>query len=175
MKRLGRLGAALLAVAALATLTFAGSSAGHGKKPPAGPLTEKAIMFASDGMRPDLMERYADKRTEAIKGALEETDRRRAIQLAYNEEHGITPESIIKGVSDIAEFLALESPTVPKGSRRRGAQKVDTMPPSEIQKLIVTLEEEMFAAADDLRFEYAAKLRDEIKELRRELLALAAV
>ena len=61
MKRLGRLGAALLAVGVLATLTFAGSSAGHGKKPPKGPLTDKAIMFASDGMRPDLMERYADK------------------------------------------------------------------------------------------------------------------
>ncbi|MDF2753120.1 MAG: Excinuclease subunit [Gaiellaceae bacterium] len=117
---------------------------------------------------------YADKRTEAIKGALDETSRRRAVQLAYNEEHGITPESIQKGVSDIAEFLALESPTVPKGSRRRGAQKVDAMPPSEIQKLIVTLEEEMFAAADDLRFEYAAKLRDEIKELRRELQAAEA-
>ena len=63
MRRLGRLGAALLAVGALATLTFAGSSAGHGKKPkpPEGPLTKKAIMFAADGMRPDLMERYADK------------------------------------------------------------------------------------------------------------------
>ena len=112
---------------------------------------------------------YADKLTEAIKGALEETDRRRAIQLAYNEEHGITPESIIKGVSDIAEFLALDAPTVPKGRRRKGLQKVETMEPNEIQKLIVTLEEEMFAAAEDLRFEYAAKLRDELKELRREL------
>jgi excinuclease ABC subunit B len=112
---------------------------------------------------------YADKMTEAIKGALEETNRRREIQLRYNEEHGITPESIVKGVSDIAEFLALESPTVP-GRRRRG-RKVEGMQPDEIEKLVVTLEEEMFAAAEELRFEYAAKLRDEIKELRRELRA----
>jgi excinuclease ABC subunit B len=112
---------------------------------------------------------YADKMTEAIKGALEETNRRRDIQLRYNEEHGITPESIVKGVSDIAEFLSLESPTVP-GRRRRG-RKIEGMQPDEIDKLVVTLEEEMFAAAEELRFEYAAKLRDEIKELRRELQA----
>jgi excinuclease ABC subunit B len=114
---------------------------------------------------------YADKMTEAIKGALEETNRRREIQLHYNEEHGITPESIVKGVSDIAEFLAMESPTVP--SRRRRGRKVEGMQPDEIEKLVVTLEEEMFAAAEELRFEYAAKLRDEIKELRRELRAAA--
>jgi excinuclease ABC subunit B len=112
---------------------------------------------------------YADKMTEAIKGALEETNRRRDIQLRYNEEHGITPESIVKGVSDIAEFLALESPTVP-GRRRRG-RKVEGMQHDELEKLVVTLEEEMFAAAEELSFEYAAKLRDEIKELRRELRA----
>ncbi|HEU4448946.1 MAG TPA: excinuclease ABC subunit UvrB [Gaiellaceae bacterium] len=116
---------------------------------------------------------YADKMTEAIKGAIDETTRRRAIQLAYNEEHGITPESIVKGVSDIAEFLSLESqPHVP-GKRRRG-RAVEGMTADELEKLAVTLEEEMFAAAEELRFEYAAKLRDEIKELRRELQAAAA-
>src|ERR687886_332527 len=115
---------------------------------------------------------YADKLTEAIQGAIDETNRRRAIQLAYNEEHGITPESIQKGVSDIAEFLALESPTVP-ARRRRGRTEVEGMSPEELEKLVVTLEEEMYVAAEELRFEYAAKLRDEIKELRRELLAAA--
>jgi excinuclease ABC subunit B len=115
---------------------------------------------------------YADKLTEAIKGAIEETQRRREIQLAYNEEHGITPESIVKGVSDIAEFLSLESPTVP-GRRRRQGRKVEGMTQDELEKLVVTLEEEMFAAAEELRFEYAAKLRDEIKDLRRELQAAA--
>jgi excinuclease ABC subunit B len=115
---------------------------------------------------------YADKMTEAIQGALEETNRRRAVQLAYNEEHGITPESIRKGVSDIAEFLSLESPTVPS-RRRRGRREVAGMAPAELEKLVIQLEEEMFAAAEELRFEYAAKLRDEIKELRRELEAAA--
>jgi excinuclease ABC subunit B len=115
---------------------------------------------------------YADKLTEAIKGAMDETTRRRAIQLAYNEEHGITPESIVKGVSDIVELLALEQTNVPT-KRRRGARKVEGMSSAEIEKLVVTLEEEMYAAAEELRFEYAAKLRDEIKQLRRELQALA--
>jgi excinuclease ABC subunit B len=115
---------------------------------------------------------YADKLTEAIKGAIDETNRRRAKQLAYNEEHGITPESIQKGVSDIAEFLSLESPTVP-GRRRRDGRKVEGMSAEELERLVITLEEEMFTAAEELRFEYAAKLRDEIKDLRRELLAAA--
>ena len=116
---------------------------------------------------------YGDKVTEAIQFAVDETDRRRATQLAYNEEHGITPENITKGVSDIAEFLSLESPTVP-GRRRRGKAKVEGLDPAELEKLAITLEEEMFAAAEELRFEYAAKLRDEIKQLRRELVALAS-
>ena len=116
---------------------------------------------------------YADKRTEAIIGAMEETDRRRAYQVAYNEEHGITPESIVKGVSDISELLSLESPHVPSSRRRRGKAEVEGMSRDELEKLVITLEEEMYLAAEELRFEYAAKLRDEIKELRRELTALA--
>ncbi len=113
---------------------------------------------------------YADKETKAMKAAIEETDRRREIQLAYNVEHGITAESIVKGVSDIAEFLQGES-KVPRGRRRRaGARgKAKEMPTHELERLAVELEEEMLAAAEDLRFEYAAQLRDEIRELRREL------
>jgi excinuclease ABC subunit B len=117
---------------------------------------------------------YADKVTQAIQEAMDETNRRRAIQLAYNEEHGITPETIVKGVSDIAEFLSLESATVPTSKRRRGRKDVEGMAPGELEKLIIELEEEMFAAAEELRFEYAAKLRDEIKDLRRELVAATA-
>jgi excinuclease ABC subunit B len=117
---------------------------------------------------------YADKMTQAIHDAVGETNRRRSIQIAYNEEHGITPETIVKGVSDIAELLALDSPTVPKSKRRRGRKDVEGMAPSELERLIIELEEEMYTAAEELRFEYAAKLRDEIKDLRRELLAAAA-
>jgi excinuclease ABC subunit B len=98
---------------------------------------------------------------------IEETNRRRAIQVAYNEEHGITPETIQKGISDISDFLMTES-KVPTG---RGRRRRDTegMSAEELRRTIVELEEEMLAAADDLRFEYAAKLRDEIKSLRHEL------
>jgi excinuclease ABC subunit B len=117
---------------------------------------------------------YADKMTEAIQSAVDETSRRRVVQLQYNEEHGITPETIVKGVSDIAELLALESPHVPT-RRRRGKTEVEGMSRDELEKLVVTLEEEMYLAAEELRFEYAAKLRDEIKDLRRELQAVTAV
>jgi excinuclease ABC subunit B len=110
---------------------------------------------------------YADKETKAMRTAIHETDRRREIQVAYNEERGITPATVQKGISDITDFLAIES-RVPAASRRRQA-KTEGMSPEEIAKTMVELEEEMLAAADDLRFEYAAKLRDEIKALRREL------
>ena len=110
---------------------------------------------------------YADKETAAMRAALSETDRRREIQRQYNSEHGITPETIVKGISDIGEFLQSDS-KVPK-SRRRRKRREGLMAPAEIEKTIVELEEEMLAAAEDLRFEYAAKLRDEIRDLKREL------
>src|SRR3984893_7062774 len=117
---------------------------------------------------------YADKQTHAMEAAISETDRRRDIQLASNEQHGITPETIVKGISDIAEFLQNDS-KVPRSRRRRSREPAaGAMPPAEIERTIVELEEEMLAAAEDLRFEYAAKLRDEIRDLKRELDQLIA-
>ncbi|MBV9310101.1 MAG: excinuclease ABC subunit UvrB [Solirubrobacterales bacterium] len=110
---------------------------------------------------------YADKETAAMRAAIEETERRRGIQRDYNEQHGITPATIVKGISDIAEFLQSES-KVPR-SRRRRQRAAGAMSPAEIEKTVVELEEEMLAAAEDLRFEYAAKLRDEIRDLKRQL------
>jgi excinuclease ABC subunit B len=113
---------------------------------------------------------YADKRTAAMEKALSETERRRKYQVAFNEEHGIVPRTIVKGVSDIAELLGI-SGSVPYKERRRTA-KGEEMSADEMERLMVTLEEEMFAAAEELRFEYAAKLRDEIKDLARDLARL---
>jgi excinuclease ABC subunit B len=111
---------------------------------------------------------YADKETAAMRTAIGETDRRRAIQVAYNERNGITPETVKKGISDISDFLSMES-KVPASSARRAKRDTEGMSAAELERTMVELEEEMLAAADDLRFEYAAKLRDEIKALRREL------
>jgi excinuclease ABC subunit B len=111
---------------------------------------------------------YADKETKAMRSAIGETNRRREIQLAYNEEHGITAATIVKGISDIAEFLQSES-KVPRSRRRRRERKGGELPAHELERLVVELEEEMVAAAEDLRFEYAAQLRDELRELRRDL------
>jgi excinuclease ABC subunit B len=116
---------------------------------------------------------YADRETEAMRAALRETDRRREIQLAYNREHGITPETVQKGISDLTEFLSMESRNAPSRRRRvQGGEEVQT--PEQLSKLIVELEEEMLAAAEDLRFEEAARIRDELKELRRDLDAMQA-
>jgi len=113
---------------------------------------------------------YADKETKAMRAAISETARRREIQLAYNERHGITAATIVKGISDIAEFLQAES-KVPKGRSRRLKRRPagQEMPVHELERMLVELEEEMLTAADELRFEYAAQLRDELRELRRDL------
>jgi excinuclease ABC subunit B len=120
---------------------------------------------------------YADKETKAMKAAIEETDRRREIQIAYNEEHGITAATIVKGISDIAEFLQSDSKVPKRGRSRRGAERKRAgkeLPENELERMVVELEEEMAVAAEDLRFEYAAQLRDELRELRRDLREIQA-
>ena len=116
---------------------------------------------------------YADRESEAMRTAIGETDRRREIQLAYNREHGITPETVQKGISEISEFLSMESKSAPR-TRRRVRADSEVATPEDLEKLIVELEEEMLAAAEDLRFEEAARIRDELKELRRDLEGLRA-
>ena len=113
---------------------------------------------------------YADRMTAAMEFAIGETDRRRARQTAYNEAHGITPVSIVKGVSDISTMMS-DAAAVPTKGRRaaKSVAKKMVMPSADLEKLLASLEAEMFEAADQLKFEYAAKLRDEIKELSREL------
>ena len=115
---------------------------------------------------------YADKETNSMQRALSETERRREIQLAYNEEHGITPETVRKGISDMAEFLAMDSSKTPR-KRRRKEERGKTRTPEELERLCVELEEEMAVAAEDLRFEEAARIRDELKELRADLDAIS--
>ncbi len=116
---------------------------------------------------------YADRETAAMRTALSETNRRRQIQLDHNERHGITAASISKGVSDIGEFLQGASKT-PKKGRRGAKRETVTRAPDELEKAIVMLEEEMLLAAEDLRFEHAARLRDELRDLKRQLDGLDA-
>ena len=119
---------------------------------------------------------YADKMTAAMDAAIGETRRRRERQIAHNVEHGINPQTIRKAVGDILSLLRPDdsAPVPGKGSRKnRERDKVQrelkSLPEQEIQRLIQTLEEEMHEAAAEMRFEYAARLRDEVKELKREL------
>jgi excinuclease ABC subunit B len=116
---------------------------------------------------------YADGVTRSMQRAISETMRRRGLQKAYNIEHGIDPQTVRKAVSDILEMIRPDSSTRgPKRRRRRGQRLVDElsdMPREDLHRLIRTMEEEMAEAAGDLRFEYAARLRDEIRELEREV------
>jgi excinuclease ABC subunit B len=121
---------------------------------------------------------YADSVTDSMQRAISETNRRRQLQIAYNLEHGIDPTTVRKAVTDILDFLrpAAERTPVPGNGRRarrpgeeRKLRELAEMPHEELSRLVQTLEEEMNEAAADLRFEYAARLRDEIKDLKREL------
>jgi excinuclease ABC subunit B len=119
---------------------------------------------------------YADKMTKAMTAAIDETQRRRERQIAYNLANGINPQTIRKAVGDILHLLRPDSgaPVPGKGQRKdRERDKVKrelrSLPEQEMLRLIQTLEEEMHEAAGDLRFEYAARLRDEVNELKREL------
>ena len=121
---------------------------------------------------------YADQMTDSMTYAISETMRRRQKQLAYNEEHGIDPQTVRKKVTDILEMIRMREgdETKPGSGRGRGrsgrsrtaALDLD-LPRDEMARLIQSMTDEMQDAARDLRFEEAARLRDEIHELKREL------
>ena len=119
---------------------------------------------------------YADRVTNSMQRAISETMRRRQLQQAYNEEHGIDPQSVRKEITDILSMIRPQEQLTPVpealselGRKRRATDELSDLPEDELERLIGTLEQEMHDAAIDLRFEYAARLRDEVKELRREL------
>ena len=119
---------------------------------------------------------YADKVTASMQKAIDITQQRRQRQIAYNLENGINPQTIRKAVGDILSLLRPdEGSPVPGKDRRRQRERdkvqreLRTLPEKELARLILTLEEEMHEAAAELKFEYAARLRDEVNELRREL------
>ena len=119
---------------------------------------------------------YADNRTAAMEFAISETARRRELQIAYNTKHGINPQTVRKAIGDILSVLrpSNTAPMPGKGRRKdherdKVVRELRALPESELARLIMTLEEEMNMAAEELRFEYAARLRDEVKELKREL------
>ncbi len=129
---------------------------------------------------------YADRVTDSMKFAISETNRRRKRQLEYNEEHGIDPQTIRKKVTDILEMVRLRDSddsgsSGSRSGRGRGRSRKSSalfadlqgVPPDELGRLIQTLQEEMHEAAKDLRFEEAARLRDEVNELKRELKAVS--
>jgi excinuclease ABC subunit B len=119
---------------------------------------------------------YADRVTDSMTRAISETNRRRGVQQAFNAEHGINPETVRKKVTDILSLIRPETTAPVPGKDRRKQRERDQvhrelkdLPADDLRRLIQTLEDEMREAAADLRFEYAARLRDEINELRRDL------
>jgi excinuclease ABC subunit B len=117
---------------------------------------------------------YADVVTDSMRRAISEATRRRGIQLAYNAEHGINPQTIRRNISDILLSAETDTSVLPKGRSRRGRKREEiNLPKDELARLVLSLESEMHEAAKSLRFEYAARLRDELADLKRELRAMA--
>ncbi|HSH57039.1 MAG TPA: excinuclease ABC subunit UvrB [Halomonas sp.] len=121
---------------------------------------------------------YADRVTDSMRRAMEETERRRAKQIAFNEEHGITPQTVTRSVADILE--AAQTPGK-KGKGRRGERKVAEpavvydpaeLSPQELLREMTRVEDAMFEAAQNLEFEEAARLRDRLHDLKERQLAL---
>ena len=122
---------------------------------------------------------YADQVTDSMQKAISETNRRRKIQIDHNEKHGIDPQTIRKAVTDILAMIRPEKPGAPVPGADKRSRSMDNqrriiedsreMPEAQLQRLVLTLEDEMNTAAGELRFEYAARLRDEIRELKRDL------
>ena len=138
---------------------------------------------------------YADETTDAMRKAIDETDRRRVRQIAYNKEHGIDPKPLIKKISDVNDMLAKEdvdTATLLEGGYRNAGKAGNThlgvpsldaaeadkrheeilkagLPAQDLADLIRQLSEQMHTAAEQLQFELAARLRDEIRDLKKEL------
>ncbi len=138
---------------------------------------------------------YADKITDSMREAIDETDRRRAKQVAYNTEHGIDPQPLRKKIADILDQVYREADDVEVGGSGRNASRgrraqgepgravsagiiegrdTTNMPRAELADLIRDLTEQMMAAARDLQFELAARIRDEIHDLKKELRGMDA-
>jgi len=109
---------------------------------------------------------YAEEVTDSMRRAIDETERRRRLQIEHNQKHHINPRTIRKRVSDIMDMVLLPDETAPYKVSRREREE---MPEEEIEQLIMGLEDEMRLAAEDLRFEYAARLRDEVTDLKKRL------
>ena len=106
---------------------------------------------------------YADQTTDSMRFAIDETNRRRAIQRSYNEEHGISPEGITKAIRDITDQIK-------KVAEERAEYDVKTLPKDEMARMVKDLEQQMKTAAKSLEFEKAALLRDQVIELRKAML-----
>ena len=116
---------------------------------------------------------YADNVTESMRRAINETNRRRRLQAEWNAEHGIDPQTVRKRVSDILELVQTEAPSADRRRREMTRRAPLDLEAEDLARLVMSLEEEMHEAAKELRFEYAARLRDEVNELKRELREVA--